>query len=225
MNTLEKNIYDIYEILKAVGDDSDIPEGFLIERFNKYRASLIYQYYLQNTSIPPVFVQDYPLLSFTKTDSADDPSVTLASITVGKASLPNIVTLPDDAGIIRITTGSRQIPLQPTDPNELFLRIELNDNIYNQYGYYYILGNTLYIYPYVMVGKLLAVFENPMDCPVLSSGAFRARTMADDYHTDLMTANACILEILTKDFQISRQQIAEILNNAQSEAKVLQKIQ
>jgi hypothetical protein len=219
---IEEAVYSVLEVLKAITDDSDVSESFVLSRLNSYRADFIAQDVSLTGMVSTSWLQDLPLYTTEKINSGDDPEVTIASVTLGKITIPDVVNLNDDLGIWKVLSPSQQYPYTPVDPVQLFMMISLGKDIYKDYGYYFRKGTSLYIYPYNDRLKLTLLLMNPMDGQVLDSNTWRDRTMQDDWYTDPRIANKAIIAVLTNDFQISQKQLADIINDAQSQLSILQ---
>lgn len=219
---IEESIYDVFEILKALSDDSDVMEEFVLSRLNSYRSQIIARRIENEGILSAVWLQDMPLYSAEKVNSADDPAIAETSVTVGKITIPNVISTLGGEGIFRVSTPSRHFPYSPVDYGLLFMKIRLDEIEHQQYGFYYTIGNNLYTYPYASKIKATLILDNPLDGQVLENSVWRNRVLSDDWHTDRTTANEAILSVLTKDYQISKREIADFVNDAQAMLNVLQ---
>lgn len=210
-------IYDTIEIKRALSDDKPIEESWLLYKINNYRSIFISQQYELNNEINPSWIQRLFKFNWIKTNAADDPAIELSSITLGKYTFPEVISLPNDMGIYRISGSGRIRQFEITDFNSLMIKAELEEN---QYGYCSRIGNVIYIYPYIMQGSALIIAENPFDIKINDNGTFRDMTLNDTYPLDSANAQKVILEILTKDLAISEQAITDLINDSQDQLKV-----
>lgn len=219
--TAAEIIWDILELKHAIEDDSDVDELWLLQKVNAYRAILIQQEYALLNRINPSWIQRLHKFSLTKVTAADDPSITLSSVWLSKGQLPSVVDLPDDMGLYRISGSSAITQFEPCDFNTLMMRIEIGEEMNSHYGYYSRIHNDVYLYPLCMEASALLIAENPLDIQVHEYGVLRARTLEDEYPVDIAMAQKIIIEICTKDFQISEGTIPDIINDSQKEFKIL----
>jgi len=214
-------IWDILEIKSALEDDSDLEEMWLLHKINSYRGLFIQQDFALSNEINPQWLQRVPKFKFVKSTPADDPSISLTSITLSKALMPKVLSLPDDLGTYRISGSSGIIQFEPCDFNTLLMKIEIGEEKDGVYGYYARVGSVLYAWPLVMEGSAIIIAENPFDVQVQNEGVLRAMTFDDDYPLDIGLAQKIILEILTKDLSISDRTITDIVNDSQEQFKIL----
>lgn len=223
--TIEEVIYDIFEIKQAVNDDTDLDELFILQKLNNYRSIFIQEDYAKTPIINPGWVQRTGVLNPEKINSADDPNISVSSITLGKVEIPPIITLPEDIGLYRISGSSGITSFDFVSFPELMLKIWSEYEILQNYGLASRLGNVLYIYPYSLEIQAYLIGENPMDFPVQESGIWRARTFSDDYPVDASIAQKAILEILIKDLNIRERTIEDIINDSQVQLKIMKNAQ
>lgn len=214
-------IWDIKEIKLALEDDSDLEEMWLLHKINSYRAIEIQQEFALTNTINPQWLQRVPRFQFTKVNSADDPAIAITSVTLSKASLPKVISLPDDLGTYRISGSSAIMQFEPIDFNTLIMKIEIGEETNFGYGYYAKVGGTIYAWPLIMEGSAIIVAEDPFDVQVLENGSLRAMTLEDDYPLDIALAQKVILQILTKDLAISEGSISDLVNDSQSQLKIM----
>jgi len=219
--SIEEIIYDVKEIKSALEDDTDLEDIWLLFKINNYRASLISESYRIEPEISPAWLQRTGKFTFTKTDAADDPSIVVNSITLGRASLPEVVTLPEDLGLNRLSGSGGIIGFEPTDFDTLVMKALVKEEIHRNFGYYARIGTFLYTYPYIMEGAAVIIAENPMDVQVLDGTAFRDRVFTDPYPLDARLAQAVIMQILTKDLKLNDQAITDVVNDAQSNLRIM----
>lgn len=219
--TVEEIIYDVKEIKAALEDDTDLEDLWLLYKINNYRAALISENYRIEPEIDPAWLQRTGKFAFTKTDAADDPAITVNSITLGRATLPDIVSLPNDLGLNRLSGSGGIVGFEPTDFDTLVMKALVKEEIHRNFGYYARIGTSAYIYPYKMEGAAVIIAENPMDVQVLDGSAFRDRIFTDPYPLDARLAQAVVIQILTKDLNINEQAITDVVNDSQSNLRIM----
>lgn len=214
-------IWDIMEIKGALEDDSDLEEMWLLHKINSYRAVGIQEEFALTNQINPLWLQRVHKFAFAKCTSADDPSITLSSISLSKGTLPKVVSLPDDLGTYRVSGSGAVMQFEPVDFNTLMMKIEIGEELNPGYGYYSKIGESIYAYPIILEGSAIIIAENPFDIQVNESGVLRAMTFEDDYPLDIALAQKVILNILTKDLAIADGAITDIVNDSQKQFKIL----
>lgn len=217
----EDFVYDILEIMSMIEDDHDVDELWIINKFNQYRAIYIYQDYLRNTEINPSWLQRMLKQKVEKVTSADDPDITISSISLGKTIIPKVIGLPDDLGLYRISGSSGIVHFDPVDFNTLMLKIDIGEDMNVQYGYCSRIGNVLYTYPVQMEIQGVIIAENPFDIKINDNGVLRDMLVTDEYPMDASNAQRIILDILTNDLNLKIQTISDIVNDSQSQLKLL----
>jgi hypothetical protein len=219
--SIEEFIYDIKEIQNALEDDSDLSDAWLFQKINSYRAVMIAEQYRMEPIIDPSWLQPTPMFEFTKTDAADDPSITVNSITLGRAILPAVISLPEDQGLHRLTGSGGIISFEPTDIDTLIMKALIKEPLSRNFGYYARIGRSAYVYPYIMEGKAIIIAENPTDIQYFSGTEYRDYAVADPYPIDARLAQAIIMEILTKDLRLDREAITDVVNDSQDQLRIL----
>lgn len=219
--TVAEIIYDVFEIKSQLTDDSDLDEFWVLTKVNTYRQIFIALDYQLTHIIRPSWLQRIYKTKVTKINSADDPSISLTSINLGKVKIPKILSLPEDLGLYRITGSSGISQFQPIDLNTLIMKIEIGEEHAPDYGYMARVGNDLYLWPLCLEISGTIIAENPFDIKVNDNGVLRDMRMDDEYPIDADLAQKIVLEILTKDLALNDQQIGDIINDSQSELKIL----
>lgn len=219
--TIEELVYDIMEIKGALEDDRELDETWLLMKINNYRAIAIYQQYALDPVIDPTWLQVIQKFDFTMTNAADDPSITVNSITLGRAICPAVVSLPEDLGFNRLSGSGGIISFEPTDFDTLIMKALVKEEIHRNYGYYARVGRFVYVFPYIMEGKAVIIAEDPTSIPIHDGSAYRDHLVTDPYPLDPKTAQAVILQILTNDLKLSDQSITDIVNDSQTSLKIM----
>lgn len=219
--TVEEFIYDIMEIKGALEDDSDLDPIWVLYKINQYRASHISADFALNQDVDPVWIQRITKFEFEKVNPADDPAITLSSITLGKYKLPRVIKLTDDLGTYRLSGSGAINIFEPCDFNRLLMKAEFSDDLNPGYGYYSKIGDTAYIYPYILEGSAMIIAEDPFDIQINDNGVLRDMLLTDDYPLDPILAQRVILDILKNDLNISDSSISDIMNDSQSQFKIL----
>jgi len=222
--TAEELVYDILEIKNAIEDDRDIDELWLLNKINMYRTSFMAQYYALNNEIPSSWQQRIRKQIVKRVTASDDPAITNSSIVVGKVTLPKIVNLPEDVGLVRVTGSSGILSFDQIDFDSLMLKIHFNEERMGEFGWCSKVGDDLFLWPLIREIQAIVVAENPMDVQVFdpSTNTLRAMTVTDEYPIDMDIAQKIVIEILTKDLQINMQSISDLTNDSQMQLKILQ---
>jgi len=225
---LEDLIYDVKEIKAALEDDTDLEDSWLIHKANNYRAILISEQYRLEPVIDPAWLQPLEKFAFTKTDAADDPAITVNSITLGRAIIPPVVSLPEDLGFNRLTGSGGIISFEPTDFDTLTMKALVKEEIHRNYGYYARIGLFVYVYPYVMEGKAFIIAEDPTTVKIHDGTSFRDMIISgengqtpDQYPIDAKTAQMIVLQILTVDLKLNDQAVTDVVNDSQSNLRIM----
>jgi len=218
-------IYDILEIKKAINDDRDIDELWLIHKFNAHRALQIIEEFKASNELRSMWLMRLYKQKVTKVTSADDPSVNLTSITLGKVHFPNIVALPNDGGFVRLTGSSGILTFDPVSYDTLMLKAAFHEEKMGEFGYYTQIGNDVFIYPHVMEVQAIIIPEDPFDIQVIGTdGQLRDFSITDDYPLDIDLCQKTIWEVLTKDLAYSDQQVNDVINDAQNQLKLMRNV-
>lgn len=221
--TAEELVYDILEIKNALEDDRSLDELWLLNKINMYRTVFIYQDFLVNQEIKPAWVQRLRKQPVKKVTAADDPAIVVSSIQLGKVTIPSLLSLPDDQGLIRVSGSSGITSFDQIDFDTLMLKLNFNESRMGEFGYCSRIGNDLFLYPLTREIQALLIVDDPFSIQVLGSdNILRDMLVTDEYPVDLMTAQKIILEILTKDLLLNAQSISDIVNDSQSQFKILQ---
>jgi len=219
--TIEELVYDVKEIKSALEDDVDLDDSWILKKANSYRAILIPQIYAQNPEINPSWLQSTEKLLFTKTNAADDTTVTVNSITLGRVHIPFVVALPDDMGLYRISGSGNIIGFEPTDFDTLMMKAYVGESVSRNYGWYSRIGNFVYTYPFVPEGKAQIIAEDPTSMKYYDGTEYRDYQVSDPYPLDQGTAQMVILQILTVDLKLNEQAITDIVNDSQISLKLM----
>lgn len=218
---LQELVYDIRYVLRQTKDDSRIRDEFLMSKAHTYRSGFIQEDFSKNRFLNPVWLQDLKKLSTTKISSADDPSIADTSISLGKVTLPNLVSLPEDIGLFRVAGSSKQAVYTPVGMNYLYLLLDIDPNTALNQRLYYRIGNDILLYPYQTECNVVAILGNPLEGYTIESGVKRNLKWTDQYPLDRDMAQKIIISILTKEFAIEMKMISDIKNDAQDQFKIL----
>jgi hypothetical protein len=219
--SIEEIIYDVLEIKDAANVNADIDQLWLLNKINAYRAAFIREIYGVTGQVDPLWLQRYPLFDFEKVLSGDDPAIGVGSIHLGKFTLPHLVSLPDGLGLYQVLGGARAKMLSTDDFGTMMYRATVEERPPAGSGYVSRIGNVIYVWPYMMTGQANIIATNPMDVPVYDNGAVRPMRFSDSYPIDAGLAQNIVLSILTKDLQINEQSVSDIVNDSQSQLKLL----
>jgi hypothetical protein len=218
---LENIIYQIREILKSKGLDSRIDDRMLIDMINRYRAFNIKQYWEANRYLKQEWFSNLGILTPSIVNSADDPNIQYTSVIFGKLVLPQAILLSKE-NTTAIRAASKHQRIEEIDMHILFKMIETDDELLKEYISVHFVGNTAYIYPHQSKVWVSRILENPLDAityneltdyegnVVSASGTKRNLTVKDDYPICGEIATMVILDILTKEFNLERQNIPDV---------------
>jgi len=220
---IEELIWDVFEIKGALEDESDLEPMWVLYKLSQYRAVFIPQEFALTQEINPVWLQRLHKFSWEKVTAADDPAIIYNSITLGKAAIPRVISLPDDQGTYRVSGSGAILQFEPVDFNLLMMKSEIGEEKHGEYGYYSKVGDVIYISPYIMEGSAILIAENPLDIQVHdpSTGVLRDMLFTDDYPLDGNLAQRALIEFLTKDMAVAEGAITDIINDSQSQLKIL----
>lgn len=216
----EDIIWDIREIVKAIEDDSDLSDFWLINKINNYRQIHILNDYNLNNYINPAWLQRIYKFKWEKVTAADDPNITYSSVILGRHIFPALINLPEDLGLYRLSGSSNIDNFEYTSIFNLMLLSKMDASNRN-YGYYTRIGNYVYITPHVPEGTAIVIAANPMEIQVNDEGTLRDRKISDECPIDGYNAQKIIIDILTNDLRINLSILGDYLNDAEDNLKVL----
>jgi len=219
--TIEELVYDVKEIKSALEDDVDLDDLWILKKANSYRSIMIPQLYAQTPEINPSWLQLTEKLSFTRTNAADDPTVAISSVTLGRTWVPSVVALPDDLGLYRLSGSGNIIGFEPTDFDTLMMKAYIKEEVSRNYGWYSRIGNFVYVYPFVIEGKAQVIAEDPTSIKYFNGTEYRDYEISDPYPLDQGMAQMIILQILTVDLKLNEQSITDIVNDSQMNLKLM----
>lgn len=164
LRQFRSDIMLIYERLK-LSKDKRLQERHVDFLIAKYRSVVIRDDYKANRQIDPAVLQDAGLVNFTRVLSSDDPAISFGNLELGKLTIPELVSLPDDRGIYIVSSLSKQCMHYPIEMNMFF---DIPSGSWAAKSPYYFRVNTaLYIYPARDEGNIVYILDNPMDGVVL----------------------------------------------------------
>jgi hypothetical protein len=219
--TFEEFIWDIMEIKGAINDDADLEESWVLYKLNQYRALHIAAEYALNNEIDPLWLQRIHKFSWERTDAADDPAITINSLTFGKAKLPKVIKLPEDIGTYRIAGSGVIKQYSPTDFASLIMKADFGNDNNEGYGYYSKIGDTVYSWPYISEGSAIIIAEDPMSVQINDNNVLRDMVYSDEYPLDSLLAQRALIDFLQKDMALKDGSITDIINDAQDKLKIL----
>lgn len=224
--SIAKGIYDVYEILRVHSKDKDFNEELVVHKFNAYREAMILAMYQANSFLSPLWYQNHQPIELTKITSGDDPLITLGSITMGKGTIAKPIYIPDTNAPVTVTKGSKMMPYSFREPEIIANIVMSGAEIHPNYGYCYIRETSLYVYPYIEKVTASGIFSDPTQVQLPNAGytGWRDRTLDDDYPANAAMMQEIVLQILTKDFDISIKQISDTLNDGQTKLNTIQAV-
>lgn len=169
MATLRQYRSDILLILSKskVSKDFRVNPKHIDFLIHKYRASIIQDQYKATREIDPQCFQDLGRVTFTKVTSADDPNILVTSVSLGKLTIPGVIALPNDRGVWRVASSSRQMTYYPVEYGRFFEIVE--DSIRSKFNYWFRIGTSLYTYPLLDEGNIVLLQDNPMEGIILAT--------------------------------------------------------
>lgn len=218
---VEEFVYDVLTIAGQLSNDADISEDWVIDKMNKYRDLLLRQKFTMTRTLDPVNIQIMPLVEMSETNPTNDPSIILPATKMGTATIPVMIDLDDNYGLKYIGSASGKLSYTKIDQTALMLKLDIDEKMFLNMGYFYKHGNQLFIYPYNDKVKIIGVFYNPMEIPVFENGSYRERGLQDEYPIEGGLAQDIITRILSVDLAIKSQQIEDLLNDSQNQLKIL----
>lgn len=172
MPTLRQIVYDCITVLSKgkYTDDSrldDDKDGFLAYKIREKRAQEINSSYNKFKMIDPVWLQDYGIVDVTKVNTADDVTALLCKCTLGKITLPRVISLIDNRGVhpdlgvysVRSVCGTHEYYYKSLPQLSYFV----DDDIRSKFKYYGRVMDSLYIKPFAKQIRPLLILENPLD--------------------------------------------------------------
>lgn len=222
--TAEDIIYDIFEIKNALEDDHDLEEFWLLKKIGAYRQAFIIQDFQLNGQIKSSWLQRIYKTKTVKVTSADDPVISYTSISLSRAVVPEVMSLPDDMGLFRVTGSSGILPYDHIGMDALMMKIHFGEERMGSFGYCCRMGTNLYLWPLVMEVQAYIVAADPMSVPFMDTvtGVTRPLEITDEYPVDAYTAQQIVLEICSKDLQLNMKSIADIVNDSKHQLRVVQ---
>jgi len=266
---------DILLILSKskLSKDFRIRERHIRFLINQYRSVAIRDQYKKTFQIEPTWLQDFGKVIFTPINSADDPAIPTTSLNLGKFTIPTPVSLPNDKGVFRVASTSKQKTYYPIEMPRFFELVEGSNRA--NFCYWFRVGNALYTSPCADQGNVVLILDNPLDgysfftenvqtgnlligiqyvvtdgqiihntIPYIIGQTFVAvntvftgngtvqyvnkkipRTIDDPYPMSLTMAEFVIIKILTQEFKLEKQEIADIKNDSSDQLTVLQNAQ
>lgn len=156
---------DIQLILQRskVSKDSRIKLPFLISRIHDWRAKEIRDQWKRagNDDVNPEWIQDMGTCSFTQIKSSDDPIVPVGCTHLGKLTIPQVVSLPNDRGVFRVSPVDKFDPYYPIEVDRFYGIVP--GSVASKFKYFFRIGTSLYISPYKEDVNLLLLLLNPLD--------------------------------------------------------------
>lgn len=175
MAQTQKNIIDsILNILNRfhITDEQRVNENWLAYKINQVRADLIVAQYAAQGLIDQTWLSDLGLLTFYRTNFADDKSVT-CNCDVAKTTIPQVISLNNpsgnqDLGIYNVISacGSKQVT-----PKRMFQWTYCPpENTNSLFTYYWRINTQMYISdPSINKLRIIAVLLNPEDGYLINS--------------------------------------------------------
>jgi hypothetical protein len=226
--TLRELIWDIKILAEQANSESEFDNKYIADKIAKYRNAIALSVMVNLGYIPNKFYQSLGPLEFEKVNSSDDTNVLVTNNYFGKLELPDLIDIKDNENVslsIRnLMSKGRESFYKEIDIERLVMTLELGRRIDKFNGYYYRYQNNIYIYPYMKDGVGEFLLENPSMGKVYNGTSWNFLTFDDEYPLSYNYAQEIILQILTNDFQILKQQIPDLVNDSQNELKVMKSV-
>ena len=256
----------------SMSKDSRISFPFLIDRWNSYRASHIRESYDANMEYDTSLFQNLGTIAVTERSLQDDPTLPGNSVNIGKVTIPAIVSMVNNAGLVSVSGAGMGRKYNQCHITELADRMTA-ENYKNEWWFAKV-GNTLFLTPFTSYINVVAILDNPLDgwvmntekpvsgslvyttdyqlgeSYVVKSGTIihdgvtytvnqaftatkptftgngvldfvmrkRKMTINDSYPMSATMAEMVMMKILTQDFKLEKQEIADVRNNMKDEA-------
>jgi len=160
--TLRQIQDDLLQLLtrSTPGIETRIEKRHLRYKVNEKRAKTIKENYMRHREVQPVWLQRLGELKFTRVTSSDDPNLLSCDCTFGKATIPAVVSLPDDLGVYRVASSCNTKKYYPIKPDRFFAFD--NGSVRSKSKYFFRIGNSLYVSPYIKEGNVTLILEDPL---------------------------------------------------------------
>lgn len=175
--TFKEYIYHIQLALNksSIKDDNRVDNRQIASLINIYRARDIRDTYKRDLHLDPSWVQNMGICETVKVNASDDPLVNCGKVKLGKVRIPNIVSLPDDAGLVEVKDckNEKDVRMLSIDRfNSMVSSVEATSKVnlcglgasVNKNGQFATrVGNNVYTYPLMKEVSLNLVLEDPRD--------------------------------------------------------------
>lgn len=162
---------DIQLILQKskVSKDSRIKIPFILSRMADWRAKEIRDQWKrgENDDINPEWIQDMGICQFTQVGIGDDPAIPMSCENVGKFTIPQVVSIPNDRGVFRVSPASKYEKYYNIEIDRFF---ELEPGtIRSKFKYHFRAGTSLYTSPFKADLNVMLILLNPLDGYVIQT--------------------------------------------------------
>lgn len=164
MPQLREIVDDLKLILtkNKLSGDRRFSDRHLEYSVHKYRARGIRETFMRNREINPEWIQDQGDIRPTRVDYDDDPAVSICGdCSLGKIVIPSVVSLPDHKGIYRVSSACRRYTYYPTTLSRFMYYTK--GSIRSEHRYYFVLGNSIYLNPYLEKASIQLILDNPLE--------------------------------------------------------------
>ncbi len=193
--TRQEAIFSVIEVLTKAGytDDSRIDPDYVGFKIDEKRAKEIRDSYNRQSSIDPIWLQDYGITDFAEVNFADDKSFTHLDCKLAKATLPPVVSFTN--GLAAMNNLGIYSLRSVSSREEYFFKAHskfldiLNDfpshHPMRKYAYYTKLHNAIYAKSSndITPQKLhpILILEKPLDGYVLTTENVSSLTVGVEY--------------------------------------------
>ncbi len=111
--------------------------------------------------IDPSWIQNMGRMLVTPVNSGDDSLVPQSCKEIGKVIIPQVVSLPEDRGVYRVSSSSRKSIYYPIEPSRFWDIPE--GTVRDKFSYYTRIGRALYLRPGPTEISVDLILDNPLD--------------------------------------------------------------
>ena len=230
MITLEKMAYDIRRLLNKLNLTDEVIDAHLYDKIVQYIELIEQTIYSKTKVIDDAWNINLGKVTTTNSNSGDDPKTSNGSVVFSKYVLPRLI-LFGNKPYLRVSSGLRSIDYSFIESFDLFYQIYRGDKeILDRNPCYVLDDNTVYAYPNRLGLSITLVPADVRDCTikralinpisnqlVYSATEERKFTIWDELPISGSVVQMVVLELLTKEFNASREQAVDATQNGTDE--------
>ena len=133
----------------------------------QYRSINIRQQYSKTLEIDTTWLQDMGVIPTTRVKSSDDPIVPIGSVTLSMFTIPTVVQLPNNMGVYRISSPTKQITIYPISQPRFFDLVQ--DSLRSKFCYWFKVGQKIYSNHVTDLINPILILDNPMDGTIIDT--------------------------------------------------------